>query len=75
MHKEEEYISQGAQMRSCLQLIKEGDEGYKFFFNFINKKEVVNLIIGHYQDDGSLKDNSIDIQGMFRDHFQNIFSC
>ena len=53
--------------------IKEGDEGSKFFFNFLKKKVVVEKKIGLCRAHGSLEENPTNICSMFSDHFQNIF--
>jgi hypothetical protein len=72
--KEEDYIARGARVRAQLQWIQEGDEGCKFFFDFLKKKVVADRVLGLCRDDGTLEENPTGIRGMFSGHFQNIFS-
>jgi len=41
--------------------IQEGDDGLKFFFNFLKKNVVLDRILGLCRDDGSLEENPTDI--------------
>lgn len=73
VRREEESIARGARVRARLQWIQEGDEGSKFFFSFLKKKVVADRVLGLCRVDGSLEEDPTKIQGMFGDHFQNMF--
>jgi hypothetical protein len=46
VHKEEYYIARGAQVRSLLQWMQQGDERDKLFFEFLKRKFVADKFIG-----------------------------
>jgi hypothetical protein len=54
--------------------IQEGDEGSKFFFDFLKRKVVADRFLVYAERMGLLRRTQQEIQGMFSDHFQNIFS-
>jgi hypothetical protein len=54
--------------------IQKGDEGFKFFFDFLKKKVIANRVLGLQRADGSLVEDQKNIRGMFGDHFHNCFS-
>jgi hypothetical protein len=57
-----------------LQWIREGDEGSKFYFDFLKKMVVVDRVLGLHRVDESLVEDPTKIKGMFGLHFQFFFS-
>jgi hypothetical protein len=44
--QKEDYIDKGAQVRDKIQWIQEGNEGSKFFFDFLKRKVVTDRVLG-----------------------------
>lgn len=74
VRKGEDYIARGAQIRARLQWLQDGDEGFKFFFNFLKRKVVADRVLGLHRADGSLAEDPTEVKDMFGLHFQNILS-
>ena len=51
VHKED-YIAKGDRVRDKLQWIQEGNEGSKFFFDFLKRKVVTYRVLGLGREDG-----------------------
>jgi hypothetical protein len=51
VHKED-YIAKGDRVRAKLQWIQEGNEGSKFFFDFLKRKVVTDRVLGLGREDG-----------------------
>ena len=71
VHKED-YIAKEDLVRAKLQWIQEGNEGSKFFFDFLKRKVVTDKVLGLWREDGIFEDNQIEIWDMFSCHFKNI---
>ena len=59
-------------MHGRLQWIQEGKKSSKFFLNLLEKKVLVDKVIGDCRSDGSLEENPTKIRAMFSNHSQNI---
>lgn len=54
------YIDGGAWVPSCPQWINEGNEGCKFYFDFLKQKVVAERVLGLCWVDGSLAEDPVD---------------
>lgn len=61
VHRDEEHIPRGARVHAHFQWIQEGNEGSKFFFDFLNKKVVVDKVLGLHRVDGSMEEDPTKI--------------
>jgi hypothetical protein len=52
----------------------EGNEGSKFYFDFLKRKFIANKVLDLHRVDGYLVEDLGEVKGMFSFHFQNIFS-